>query len=151
MRGRTLATGICYLNERLAQRVQPFAGGAPDLSEEQERHQEVLAVLEPDRLVVGPQGAEEDAGGGNRAGSDKHFAATPRERRTRHPVVAGNLDALRGFAHRGDNDSGLVAEVWIVLPLRHRVRRRVDVTVRAAVHAEPAIDAPAFGRSEEGR
>jgi len=46
MRGRVLPARILKFKKGLTQRVQPFLGGAADLSEQHHRHQKVLAVFD---------------------------------------------------------------------------------------------------------
>ena len=95
MRGRVAPTGFGYFKEDLAEGVEPFPGGAPDLAEQNQGQQEILAILEPGRLLIGPQGTKQDAGGGNRAGGEKGPAALPGQWPPRCALVTQHLGPLR--------------------------------------------------------
>ena len=84
-------------------------------------------------------------GGWNCTSGQKHTFGLPGLWLTAGAVVPGNLDFVPFFANGSDDDPGLVRKSWLLLQLHQSVAGAVDIAVRTAVNAEPAINATAIG------
>src|SRR5262249_34161175 len=103
------------LEKNLTKTVRPFLGGAFDFFKQQERHEEILAVLQPNGLVVRGLRAQQNLCRRNRARRQKNARATPVQGLVSYPVVTRNLDSPCRFLNRTNNDSALINKPWVPL------------------------------------
>ena len=134
----------------LAERVKRLLADIGDALRQRDRQEEVLAVVDGDGPVVGLQGPEQDARGGDDTARQIDPLRLELQRCPRDAMVAADSDPVGALLHRADDHIRLIAKIARAFELRQGLLGTVDVSVRAAIHAHAAIHAARFLRATGG-